>query len=460
MTEIQDELDGVDSRCDDGMSTYLMMTEARPSGVVLPLVLRRKLRHEKRQRGQQQEVEEKEEQIRRGGGGGGGADLSASEVAESLSVSSGAATWGTAPTTAATAPGGGTAEGMEAQHGSMASASATGDALTSGASLHVHDENDDSADSVIQNYLAKRGDDVADGVFSSSDLIGLHSRVLSAMTDIQRQLHRGEESYYEHTDHGNIYKGWDAFVDAKYDRGASTQGGGTAGSQASIVAPSASSSAPSRRMPADHRWFSGSCRSVSTKAHQHQQHHRHLGVRGHPQLSKQMSSSASTERAIAATTNTSSTAASPPVTTATTTTPLHDAGSSTTDMPPPKNAALSTENSNGATAASTHSDLPKTNESSASASQQSERQNSSNAVTPQQVSIMVGGTIVSPPPKTPPSVTSTPRTETQSGVSDTRSDIGTQSESAASGMNDGNQSHDGNSSQADERAAKTTTTTA
>ena len=57
--------------------------------------------------------------------------------------------------------------------------------------------------------------------------------------------HTRHISYYEETySHGNLFRGWDAFVDAK-DVGVKDATGA------------------SRRVPADTRWFSGSCRSIS-----------------------------------------------------------------------------------------------------------------------------------------------------------------------------------------------------
>jgi hypothetical protein len=70
-----------------------------------------------------------------------------------------------------------------------------------------------------------------------------------AMVDIQKQVYRGEETYYEDTHaHGNIFRGWDAYVDSK-DLGA--------------IHGTSAPPQTSRRVPGDSRWFSGSCRSVS-----------------------------------------------------------------------------------------------------------------------------------------------------------------------------------------------------
>lgn len=92
---------------------------------------------------------------------------------------------------------------------------------------------------------------LANRVFTAKELEERIWMTTNAMVDIQRQLYRGEEVYYEDThNHGNIYRGWDAFVDAK-------DVGGSNAASSSIGQPT------SRRVPADSRWFSSSCRSIS-----------------------------------------------------------------------------------------------------------------------------------------------------------------------------------------------------
>jgi hypothetical protein len=81
-------------------------------------------------------------------------------------------------------------------------------------------------------------------VFTSEELEDRFYRVSAAMLEVQRQLYRGEEVYHEETyAHGNLSKGFDVgFIDAPLHN--SAPGG-------------------NRRMPADHRWFSNSCPSIS-----------------------------------------------------------------------------------------------------------------------------------------------------------------------------------------------------
>lgn len=91
---------------------------------------------------------------------------------------------------------------------------------------------------------ATLSDDLVGRVFSSEDLEKRIWKATVAMVELQKQVHRGEETYYDETfNHGNIFKGWEGFLDAK-DVGNSDGIGG-------------------RRVPADFRWFSSSCRSVN-----------------------------------------------------------------------------------------------------------------------------------------------------------------------------------------------------
>ena len=95
--------------------------------------------------------------------------------------------------------------------------------------------------------------ELSNRIFTTVELEERIRNTTTAMFDIQRQLHRGEELYYEDTyTHGSVYKGWDAFVDMK-DIGTTSSSGGGGATQASS----------NRRVPADSRWFSTSCGSVS-----------------------------------------------------------------------------------------------------------------------------------------------------------------------------------------------------
>mmetsp|Transcript_20177 Transcript_20177/g.40941 ORF Transcript_20177/g.40941 Transcript_20177/m.40941 type:complete len:438 (+) Transcript_20177:49-1362(+) len=119
----------------------------------------------------------------------------------------------------------------------------------------------------------------------------------AALSSLQRQLHRGEESYFEETyNRGNIFAGFDnIWIDAGNnhssggssssgiaiaagDAAGATAGGGAGGPSAAGGADvaavvvgggganaggsSSNKAAPARKMPGDHRWFSTSCGSV------------------------------------------------------------------------------------------------------------------------------------------------------------------------------------------------------
>eukprot|EP00978_Attheya_sp_CCMP212_P009116 scaffold21463_cov52-Attheya_sp.AAC.5 len=81
-------------------------------------------------------------------------------------------------------------------------------------------------------------------VWTTQELQERVAKAEAAMVQIQRQLHCGEECYFEETNHhGNIFRGWDAFVDSKDDP--------------------AANNGPSRRIHSDHRWFYTSCKTYT-----------------------------------------------------------------------------------------------------------------------------------------------------------------------------------------------------
>ena len=102
-------------------------------------------------------------------------------------------------------------------------------------------------------------------VFTVTELEKKLSKANAMLLDIQKQLHRGEEVYFQDTDlHGNIYKGWEAFIDAKPEH-LGIQDVDTIPyvfDELSALSPSTISSAPSRKMHIDSRWFSSSSYSV------------------------------------------------------------------------------------------------------------------------------------------------------------------------------------------------------
>jgi Histone acetyltransferase subunit NuA4 len=98
-------------------------------------------------------------------------------------------------------------------------------------------------------------------VFSVEELEQKMMQASSVMMEIQKQLYRGEEGYVEETHaHGNLFRGWDAFIDLK------DVGGHHAG-----MAPQPGTS---RRIPTDNRWFSGSCTSIARSGYHNRPHSR------------------------------------------------------------------------------------------------------------------------------------------------------------------------------------------
>mmetsp|Transcript_16954 Transcript_16954/g.42339 ORF Transcript_16954/g.42339 Transcript_16954/m.42339 type:complete len:412 (-) Transcript_16954:268-1503(-) len=101
--------------------------------------------------------------------------------------------------------------------------------------------------SLDQELTRDEKNELSNRVFTTSELEERIMTTTAVMFDIQRQLYRGEEIYYEDTySHGSVYKGWDAFVDSA---SASISGG--------------QQTTSNRRVPVDSRWFSTSCSSVS-----------------------------------------------------------------------------------------------------------------------------------------------------------------------------------------------------
>jgi hypothetical protein len=92
------------------------------------------------------------------------------------------------------------------------------------------------------NNEKEQGQIVSNKTFTVSELEDHIGKITNAMLDIQQQLSRAEEVYFEETyHHGNLFKGWEMFIDAK---------------DPTLYPPAMTVSG--RRMPTDSRWFSGS----------------------------------------------------------------------------------------------------------------------------------------------------------------------------------------------------------
>ncbi|KAL7505026.1 hypothetical protein ACHAXN_002559 [Cyclotella atomus] len=76
-------------------------------------------------------------------------------------------------------------------------------------------------------------------------------RSYAAITSLQRQIYRGEESYFEDSyGHGNIFLGWDnIWIEAGSENGTNAGGDIQMHKTPSL-----------KKMPNDHRWFSTSCK--------------------------------------------------------------------------------------------------------------------------------------------------------------------------------------------------------
>lgn len=80
-------------------------------------------------------------------------------------------------------------------------------------------------------------------------------RSSQALTEVQRQIVKGEEVYYEETQAygSNIYRGWDGFIDSRDISSHSNSG--------------SMHHLNNRRMPHDFRWFSASAMALTTTRH-------------------------------------------------------------------------------------------------------------------------------------------------------------------------------------------------
>ena len=83
-------------------------------------------------------------------------------------------------------------------------------------------------------------------VFSAQEIEDRMQQISKGvLVEIQKQIYKGEEAYFEDTNgHGNLFRGWDAFVDSKE------------------IGTTGATSVPqgTKRIPADCRWFSMSSR--------------------------------------------------------------------------------------------------------------------------------------------------------------------------------------------------------
>ena len=69
-----------------------------------------------------------------------------------------------------------------------------------------------------------------DRVFTSHLLETLLMKSEVALVEVQKQIYRGEEAYYEETfSHGNVFKGWEGYLDAKESSASGSGGTGTGG---------------------------------------------------------------------------------------------------------------------------------------------------------------------------------------------------------------------------------------
>ncbi|KAL7488725.1 hypothetical protein ACHAW6_014345 [Cyclotella cf. meneghiniana] len=120
------------------------------------------------------------------------------------------------------------------------------------------DEDDSATITTLSNTSSQ-----SDTTFTTSQLRQYIHRCYATISSLQRQLHRGEESYFEESyAHGNLFSGWDnIWIEAGIPAASSGENnsGSSAAADGHAVSVGVQKSAPSRKMPNDHRWFSSSC---------------------------------------------------------------------------------------------------------------------------------------------------------------------------------------------------------
>jgi len=143
--------------------------------------------------------------------------------------------------------------------------------------------NDDelSADINIQPTTTTQSSSTHTTSLTSHELRQYIHKTYSTLTSIQRQLHRGEESYFEQSySHGNLLQGWDnIWIEQhhhNHNSNSYTNNSGGGGMYLSMGEDSSSNnvsnnnhahhmnhnnnkSIPIRKMPAEYRWFTSSC---------------------------------------------------------------------------------------------------------------------------------------------------------------------------------------------------------
>ena len=193
----------------------------KPSGHKIPYFLQIKLAERKKEQQQQQQQQQQEEEKNQdqkpsktinkgkdgdgdadekdnggGGGGGGGGDIASRRRIQHLHI---------LDPTALEAP--------RLSHPHPISSSSSSSSSSNGSNSH---NNNYYISSSINQLPVQERKDKLNRTFSAYELEERMYKTTAAIVNIQKQLHRGEEVYYEDTyNHGNVFRGWDGLVDLK-----------------------------------------------------------------------------------------------------------------------------------------------------------------------------------------------------------------------------------------------------
>jgi len=177
------------------------------------------------------------------------------------------------------------------------------------ARTQAHNDFVQSREDLFKNSKKEKRKEKIGSVFVYEELLDSYNQASSLVSEMQRHLHRGEEAYFDDTNaHGNIFKGWDTFIDYKLPNNGPLMGGnsmGVGGDMSGMggvamkgnelqlmggvghinhmgISSNSGGSNVKRKMPSDDRWFSSSCSAPRMKHSQSQREEIQYGFTKRP----------------------------------------------------------------------------------------------------------------------------------------------------------------------------------
>lgn len=129
-------------------------------------------------------------------------------------------------------------------------------AAAKGETLPEQDKKIDVSLKAPKSRSSQEARDLPNRMFTAASLETLMAKTRAAMSELQHQIKKGEEQYYDDTAAwGNLHKGWDGLVDLRPDPSGKDDGT----EPLSALMPSANQGkSKASRIPQDARWFSSS----------------------------------------------------------------------------------------------------------------------------------------------------------------------------------------------------------